>query len=475
MNTLVAVGVVLAALCAGLLLAVAPILGVLIAVLCGVGVVWAKSGHWIGLAGTTVAVTILGIFTNLLNTSIVPADVMAYTTTIKWIPLLIAIGASLILSARVRGLVARPNNWAARFFLLFVLWTGIVLVMRAGLDADLLFKWASVFLIYAFAFGVIPAISDGEHDAAFVRALALVAGIVAVTSLATLVFATGDALSMGRLTGIAFNALTLAMFCTMGVLAFATLGFYSSGRLATLAYFAAAALCTGLLFLTGGRASVIALFLGLCTLVAGLFGQRRMQVALAVPAGIAAGVLLIVFSVQVFGIRLDQGLFREKGGESVRWTLIRDATQLLTDDPLTMAVGTGFGVVRKTYYAHLGIGQETDLTVSYSGTFAKLLHNSYLEILVETGVVGAALLLCSIGAGLIRMRRRIRAMPASLRVLGYGCLAIVVAAIIEAAFNSVLLAPGGALSMWLWPILGVYTTWQEPAPEPSFALAGEAA
>ena len=479
MTPLLPAAMVLLALLAGFVLAFMPILGALLAALCAVGIAWSAAGRRFELASAMVAFTILGLFAGLLNPALFSPELLANLAALKWVPFLIPVVFALTLSARARQLAVRPSSWSARFFLLFVLWTGIILVLRVGLDPELLFKWASVLLIYLYGFAVVPALAERSSEASLLRAFALAAGIVAVTSLATLVFATGDALSMGRLTGIAFNALTLAMFCTLGVLTFVTLGFQRAGFISTFTYFAAAALCAGLLILTGGRASVIALLLGIGTLVLGMFSQRKMRVAFAVPASLGAGVVLLIVAIQLFDIRLDQGLFRVKGGESVRLELIRDAGTLLARDPLTLAVGTGFGVVRKTYYAHLGIGQETNVTASYRDTFAKLLHNSYLEVLVEAGVVGLTLLLCSIGAGLTRMRRTLRALPYSSRMLGYGCLAVVVAGMVESAFNSVLLAPGGALSIWFWSIIGVYASrasvQAQPVHEPSFELAPVAA
>jgi O-antigen ligase len=452
----IAAALMVTAVLAGIVLAMSPVLGSMLTVLLAVVITWATVGRAVQLVSVILVVTIAGLYSGLLNPGLVSPEVLANAATLKWVPFLLPVAAALIFSARTRQLALRPNNWPARFFLLFMLWTGMVLVLRVGLDGELLFKWASVLLIYFYAFGVIPALIRPNEEEALLQAFAVIAGIVAVTSLGTLVFATGDALSMGRLTGSAFNALTLAMFCTLGALTFGTLGFHATGSMRTLAHFAAAAVCAGLLLLTGGRASVIALFLGAGTLLFGMFSQRKMRVALAVPASVIAGVFLLVMAIQLFGIRLDQGLFREKGGESVRLELILDAGRLLAQDPLTLAVGTGFGVVRKTYYAHLGIGPETDLTVSYRDTFAKLLHNSYLEVLVETGIVGAILLLCAIGSGLRQMRRMIRGRRSGSGVLGYGCLGIVVAGLVESAFNSVLLAPGGALGIWLWSILGVY-------------------
>jgi hypothetical protein len=466
MNAFLGVGIVIVALLAGLAITIAPLLGVILALLAALAISLMTARRQIELATITVVVTLIGLFAGLLNPAIVSTEILGFASTFKWAALILPIIGALGFSPRARDLMLRPRHWCARFFLLFIVWSGVVLIMRAGLDAELLFKWGSVLLVYLFAFGVVPGMvaqgADGGRS--LLRAFGLVAGLIAVASLVLFIVATPDALSMGRLTGVAFNALTLAMFLTLGAITFITLGLTSKTVAPAVVYFIMAALCGGLLLVTGGRASAIALVVGLATLGYGLLKERRARFAIAIPASLGAAAMLLVIATQVFGIRLDQGLLREKGGEGTRLALIQDAASLLAGDPLTLAAGAGFGVVRKTYYARLGIGNETDLTATYRDAFPKLLHNSYLEILVETGVVGLALILCCMIIGFRHLHAVTRRLPPGARTVGYGCLAIGVAAAIESAFNSVLLAPGGALSIWLWSIMGVYSSASVPVP-----------
>jgi hypothetical protein len=69
------------------------------------------------------------------------------------------------------------------------------------------------------------------------------------------------------------------------------------------------------------------------------------------------------------------------------------------------------------------------------------------------------LLLGSILVGVLRIRATVRNLTSRDRILGYALLAIVVAGSVESAFNSVLLAPGGALGIWFWTIIGTYSSW----------------
>jgi O-antigen ligase len=159
------------------------------------------------------------------------------------------------------------------------------------------------------------------------------------------------------------------------------------GRLAQLVAVAAAAVMVIALFRTESRGGIVAL--AASTVAAVVVGGRlRRQLLAAAVAVVAAAALYISVSPG------DHRLLAFGGGGSGRTELWSVAYDVFRNHPVGGAGAGNFSVVEPRYVA----GSMTNLTKPYQEvTLREVVHNTYLHVLAELGVVGLVLLLVLVG------------------------------------------------------------------------------
>jgi O-antigen ligase len=120
-----------------------------------------------------------------------------------------------------------------------------------------------------------------------------------------------------------------------------------------------------------------------------------------------------------------------------RWDSIRAAWRLFTEDPLT---GAGPGLTRLTI----------ERTQGGVGIY-RYVHNEYVQVLTELGVIGGVLLVVFLFAIVLRLRRH-RPQP-SAYALGLGVLAGVAALVVHAGFDFVWHIP--AVPLFVAALIGL--------------------
>jgi O-antigen ligase len=138
------------------------------------------------------------------------------------------------------------------------------------------------------------------------------------------------------------------------------------------------------LFMTGSRGGLVGMAVALVAAII-LAGPARMTVVAAALVILGAGVAYYVALApqaqvdRLLSARADRGTGRED-----IWTV---ALQVVRDKPLTGAGAGNFTVVAPSYAAGDINIQRVDFVVDQP----KVVHNTYLEILAELGVVGTVL------------------------------------------------------------------------------------
>ncbi len=216
--------------------------------------------------------------------------------------------------------------------------------------------------------------------------------------------------STGRLSGgigdpnylaaVLVPAVTLSLFMFLG----------TQNRTKRVLLLFAASICLIALFLTESRGGIIALAVAVVASVAYGGAARRDVLATTLLVGAFASVyLLVIAPPQTLG-RLTQ--FRSGGGtgRTDLWTV---AAKAFDAHPIE-GIGLGNFVVVEPNYA-ASVNQDlprADLVV----TERQPVHNTYLHIAAELGVIGAALLFALLGAVLAATRRGVTALAGRARL-----------------------------------------------------------
>jgi O-antigen ligase len=234
---------------------------------------------------------------------------------------------------------------------------------------------------------------------------------------------TGGIEDPNELAAILVPAVVLACFALAAV----------RGALARWALVLCALVCTVALLLTESRGGLVALAVALVAAVL-LAGRLRAGV-LAIGLVIAA--LGVSYYVLVAPPQSLQRLTQfYAGGGTGRTDLWSIAVQMIGDNPV-VGVGAGNFQVREPFYASGTINLPE---VQFVIDTPKVVHNTYLEVLVQLGVLGLAafggLVLGSLALALRRIRAFAEADAADLEVLARGFLTALIAMLAAFAFIS---------------------------------------
>jgi O-antigen ligase len=142
----------------------------------------------------------------------------------------------------------------------------------------------------------------------------------------------------------------------------------------------AAAIMAGTIFLSGSRGGMLALMVELMILAIVVVRQQKgMRLALATGAFLA---ILIGLSVWLGGAELGQRIFsisteaRTEVSGGLRWNIDRDAFKMFLKRPVT---GWGLGTFPVVY---------PQFRSFYTNFFVNQAHDDYMQLLVETGLLG---------------------------------------------------------------------------------------
>ena len=241
-------------------------------------------------------------------------------------------------------------------------------------------------------------------DAPRVLAAATVAMAVPVAALALVQYAAGwifwnDRLEKAniysrffRVNGIFFDPNILGRYLVLAIVASVALAWITrSTRLMVALGLACTVLAAGT-FVTFSRSSALALMLALALLAFRAFGWKRVTVI--------GGGLALVLSIGV--VATSQNVRRaltdanrlERVSEG-RFDLVKGGLELWAGDPV---VGTGLGAFARRYEESLTDEEKRKTSVVIS-------HNAPVTVLTETGVVGFALFLALLAAGVVGLSR----------------------------------------------------------------------
>ena len=282
--------------------------------------------------------------------------------------------------------------------LAFITWVTIGSTWAADPAATL--TDASRFLLVGILY-VIVYTAVGTRDAA-VRVLATLIAATALTAAYGLVLRPeGNLENLDRLTSTirdpnVLAAILVGGFSLAGAAILALRGLTGPRLAASVA----AALCLSALFLTGSRGGIICF--GVALLVAVLIAGRW-RAKLALIAVLIAGGSLVYFALYAppeIRDRLGNATQGEVEQQEGRFTLWAVGWRVVQDDPV---IGIGAGNFKEVAVEHVlepGTVFRTDRVIDNPGG----VHNSYLQLLSETGVIGLALylaiVLSSLAAGL---------------------------------------------------------------------------
>jgi O-antigen ligase len=155
---------------------------------------------------------------------------------------------------------------------------------------------------------------------------------------------------------------------------------------------------------TDSQAGIVALFIGLVTACA-FGGRMRTRVVLITTACLLAGTFYYTFYTKPVALETITSQDNVGNRESL-WAV---AERTVRDHPL-LGVGAGNWVLAASPYT------ATDLNLPRADLIGKqgqLVHNSYLQVLAELGVVGLVLFLSVIGGSLALMVGAVRRFEAS--------------------------------------------------------------
>jgi O-antigen ligase len=302
----------------------------------------------------------------------------------------------------------------------------------------------SVALVWAAVVLAVPLSLRGDGDIAdIVRRnallLAMLTGLGLMLGLAGVVTAFQ---SNGRFLGLMINPNTIGYFAAPilppAVLLAAQMGPGRRRLMLALAIFVIAVGIT----LSGSRAGVLSSLVGITVglVLAGTFRQSRLgrrAFALLAALVIAGVVVFPALGLHArYGGQGTEGFF-ELGGGSGRELNWGNSLTLVTAAPV---FGHGFGST-PTLFPQV---QSTTQGVILGGA-----HNSYLEAAIDLGLVGALLLILLAGSGLVAAVRLGRTQGPGSR-LGPAFAAAIAAGLIEAFFETGMLAAGGVFAFPFW-------------------------
>jgi O-antigen ligase len=247
---------------------------------------------------------------------------------------------------------------------------------------------------YALNFALLPivftAVQRREH---VVAVMSVYVGSAVAAALYGMFTVGDDYESLGRISGLVGTAnelasvLVTAMFLAGGLL----IALRGSPALRTLC-FAAIAICLIGLFLTQSRAGLIALGTALLAAVV-VGGRRRFAVAVLVALVSITTVGYFAF-VATDEVRHRVTTFGTGTGRTDIWTV---AGRMVQDQPVT---GVGVGNFQ-TASIHYLLQPGAILRDEFIVDRPQITHNSYLNVLAETGAVGLLLFCVILAAGFI--------------------------------------------------------------------------
>jgi O-antigen ligase len=247
-------------------------------------------------------------------------------------------------------------------------------------------------LRYALNFALLPivytAVQRQEH---VVAVMSVYVGSAVAAALYGMVTVGDDYESLGRISGLVGTAnelasvLVTAMFLAGGLL----LALKGSPLLRTLC-FAAIVICLIGLFLTQSRAGLIAL--GTALLAAVVVGGRRRFVVAALVTLVSITTVGYFAFVATDEVRQRVTTFGTGTGRTDIWTV---AWRMVQDEPVR---GIGVGNFQ-TASIHYLLQPGAILRDEFIVDRPQITHNSYLNVLAETGVVGLALFCVILAAG----------------------------------------------------------------------------
>jgi O-antigen ligase len=148
---------------------------------------------------------------------------------------------------------------------------------------------------------------------------------------------------------------------------------------------AAAAIMAGTIFLCGSRGGMLALLVELTLLAVVLVRQQKgMRLAMATGAFLA---ILIALSVWLGGAELGRRIFsisteaRTEISGGLRWNIDRDSLKMFLQRPVT---GWGLGTFPVVY---------PQFRSFYTNFFVNQAHDDYMQLLVETGLLGFGIMI----------------------------------------------------------------------------------
>lgn len=282
--------------------------------------------------------------------------------------------------------------------LAFVAWVTIGSVWAEVPGATL--ANASRFLLVAVLY-VIVYTAVATRDAAIKVLAALIVATAATSAYGLALRPEASAADLARVTSTigdpnVLAAILVAGFSLAGAAIFALRG--SPGL--RLGAGVAAALCLSALLLTGSRGGLVCFGAALlmAILIAGRWRARLALIAVLVTAGSLA--YLTLYAPPEIRERFGSATQGEIQQQEGRFTLWAVGWRVAQDEPLT-GIGAGnFKEVSARYVLEPGTVFRTDRVIDNPGG----VHNTYLQLLAETGVVGLglylAIVLSSLAAGL---------------------------------------------------------------------------
>jgi O-antigen ligase len=288
--------------------------------------------------------------------------------------------------ATLRGSFVQRHRATGAALAAFLAWAGASLlwVPRPHTGAGTLLRYALVLVL-------IPIVYSAVRSRVAAQRLAALLAVGALASAGYGFFFRGAFDS--RLAGAGFNADQLGSLLIPAVVVFTA---FSAGAVGAIRYrIASAPLAVASLIgtaLTLSRGALVGL--GACAVVGPIVAGRGRRMATA--AGVVGAALLVVATLVTLAPTADRARILHSGGGSGRRDLWTMAGRLVVRHPLT---GVGVGGFRDSSVRVL-VEPGVVTRDEYVLDDPKPPHNIYLEVLVELGVVGAAVFAIAV-AGLL--------------------------------------------------------------------------
>jgi exopolysaccharide production protein ExoQ len=216
----------------------------------------------------------------------------------------------------------------------------------------------------------------------FLRLLGWVYGIVALATLVSPVLTNDYYLDGGYWIGFFAQKNTLGMSMTIGFLVFVTLA--QTSREWKWLCVGFAALCTVLVFLSRSATSIVVLFILLCVMFCHVFAEKYMRSKSS--RALFASVIVVCSTMFVYwhwaGILSSLGKSEDLTGRVGIWGVL---ILMARDRPF---LGYGYGA----FWVYGGPAQTVWDTLGVIPEEASYAHNGYLQLLMDGGIAGVALL-----------------------------------------------------------------------------------